>query len=241
MSGFILLGDYLRLIVAIVLPSVIWTSKNCAGFSGKTQLLYAISITSSYLYSSFTSYRPRSETEKKCICVLATWLTVYLMYKKFKDTYNRHEDSFKIKYLILPVAILAVIFNQGFSLQAVKFVYSELLKFRFSYINTFWSFGLFLEAVAILPQLWMFYRDKTNTEKTRSIVFYYIYAMWAYRGFYTISLTYESGPHADGFIDFSACLQFVIYLAFLFAYMLRGLPSNDETEVTDKATAALYI
>lgn len=68
----------------------------------------------------------------------ATYATVYLMFFKFRSTYMRESDTFRVELLIIPSALLAVLINHDFS----PF---ELL----------WTFSIYLEAVAILPQLFL--------------------------------------------------------------------------------------
>ncbi|KAK4701433.1 ER lumen protein retaining receptor, partial [Phenoliferia sp. Uapishka_3] len=66
---------------------------------------------------------------------------VYLMKFKFKPTQDPAIDTLRLEYLLGPCAVLALIFNYRFSP-------SELL----------WAFSIYLEAVGILPQLFMLQR-----------------------------------------------------------------------------------
>ncbi len=51
----------------------------------------------------------------KIIYLVSTFFTLYLIYRKFKATYDRNHDTFRIEFLILPSAILALIWNHEFS------------------------------------------------------------------------------------------------------------------------------
>ena len=69
-----------------------------------------------------------------------------------------------------PCALLSLIFNY-------KFTLSEIL----------WSFSIFLESVAILPQLFMLQR----TGEAETITTHYLAALGAYRAFYIPNWIYR--------------------------------------------------
>lgn len=41
--------------------------------------------------------------------------TVYLIYTKFKATYDGNHDTFRMEFLLLPCAVLAIVVNHEFS------------------------------------------------------------------------------------------------------------------------------
>jgi ER lumen protein retaining receptor len=50
------------------------------------------------------------------------------MYRKFRATYDRNHDTFRIEFLILPSAVLALLWNHEFSvLEVGVFVFLELI------------------------------------------------------------------------------------------------------------------
>ncbi len=55
----------------------------------------------------------------KVVYLASTYLTIYLIYIKFKSTYDRNHDSFRIELLLLPTAALAFIWNHEFSVLEV--------------------------------------------------------------------------------------------------------------------------
>ncbi|XP_065215475.1 ER lumen protein-retaining receptor 3-like [Planococcus citri] len=223
MNNFRIAGDIIRFIAVIALPIKLWTSKSAAGVSGKTQILYALVCTSRYvdlfLYHIFIS---PYNTAFKILFVAVAYLTVYLIYGKLKDTYSRNEDSFKIGYLVSAAAVLAVIFNYGWS--GTIITYPEVLDGGFSFLETSWAFSQYLEAVAIVPQLLMVYQDKTN--ETKSFIFYYLYALGLYRALYAMNWVYKY--HAQHFTDVisdsAGFVQLTIYVVFAFVYVMRESP-----------------
>jgi ER lumen protein retaining receptor len=55
----------------------------------------------------------------KVIYIVSSYGTIYLIYLKFKSTYDRSHDSFRIEVLILPSIALALIWNHEFSVLEV--------------------------------------------------------------------------------------------------------------------------
>lgn len=71
----------------------------------------------------------------KIIYLISTFLTLYLIYVKFKTTYDRNHDSFRIELLILPTLALSFIWNHDFSVFEVRSLEKKnnLSKKNFSY------------------------------------------------------------------------------------------------------------
>lgn len=113
------------------------------GISGKSQILFAIVFTTRYLdlltayislYNScmkvghwgfcgpFHIYTMLSTLNDKHLFVVlqviyigCSYATVYLIYMKFRATYDGNHDSFRVEFLIVPVGGLAVLVNHDFS------------------------------------------------------------------------------------------------------------------------------
>jgi ER lumen protein retaining receptor len=47
----------------------------------------------------------------KIVYIVATYLTIYLIYRKFRLTYDRNHDAFRVELLIIPAAALSFIWN----------------------------------------------------------------------------------------------------------------------------------
>jgi hypothetical protein len=75
-----------------------------------------------------------------------------------------------VEYLLGPALFLGVLFNYSYSLTEI-----------------FWSFSIFLEAVAILPQLFILQR----TGEAETITTHYLAALGAYRGLYIPNWIYR--------------------------------------------------
>lgn len=94
----------------------------------------------------------------------------HLLSCSYRPTNDPSIDTFRIEYLLGPSAVLALIFNYSFAP-------TEIL----------WSFSIFLESVAILPQLFMLQR----TGEAETITTHYLAALGAYRGLYLPNWIYR--------------------------------------------------
>lgn len=90
-----------------------------SGISGKSQILFAIVYTTRYL-DLVTTYISAYNTFMKVVFIAASYATVYLMYIKFKATYDHNHDTFRIEFLLVPAAVLALLINHDFTLLEVS-------------------------------------------------------------------------------------------------------------------------
>lgn len=58
--------------------------------------------------------------ERQVVFIAASYATLYLMYVKFKATYDRNQDTFRVEFLLIPVTILALILNHEFTIFEVS-------------------------------------------------------------------------------------------------------------------------
>lgn len=203
MNVFRLGGDLAHLIAIIILLLKIWTTRSCAGISGKSQILFALTFTARYL-DLFTNFVSVYNSVMKMVYLAAAFATLYLMYVKFKATYDHNHDTFRLEFLILPSAALALIINHEFSV-----------------IEVMWTFSIYLEAVAILPQLFMV----SKTGEAESITSHYLFALGSYRALYIVNWVYRY--YMEGFYDMIATLagivQTVLYCDFFYLYITKVL------------------
>ncbi|KAL0112951.1 hypothetical protein PUN28_012299 [Cardiocondyla obscurior] len=203
MNGFRLLGDLSHLLAIIILLLKIWKTRSCAGISGKSQILFAIVCTTRYL-DLFTTFISAYNTLMKIVFIATSFATVFLMYVKFKATYDHNHDTFRIEFLILPAFVLALLINQELSV-----------------LEVLWTFSIYLESVAILPQLFLV----TKTGEAESITSHYLFALGSYRGLYLFNWIYRywSEGHYDLIAIFAGLVQTVLYCDFFYLYITKVL------------------
>lgn len=88
------------------------------GLSGKSQIMFALVFTTRYL-DLLTTFVSLYNSVMKIIFVASSIATVYLICIKFKATYDTNHDTFRIEFLIVPVAGLALLVNHEFSVLEV--------------------------------------------------------------------------------------------------------------------------
>ncbi|VDD76643.1 unnamed protein product [Mesocestoides corti] len=202
MNIFRLLGDMSHLLAIILLLLKIWKTRSCAGLSGKTQLMFALIFTTRYL-DLFIYFVSTYNMLMKIAFVILSYLTCYLMFFKFKTTYNKEDDNFRILYLIIPSFILALLVNH-----------------QFSPVEVLWTFSIYLEAVAILPQLHMI----TKTGEAETITAHYLFALGSYRALYIVNWIYRyvNEDSYELIAIVAGSIQTVLYVDFFYLYVTRG-------------------
>lgn len=90
----------------------------CVGLSGKSQIMFAVVFTTRYL-DLLTTFVSLYNSVMKVIFIVSAVATVFLIYVKFKATYDINHDTFRIEFLMIPVAGLALLVNHEFSVLEV--------------------------------------------------------------------------------------------------------------------------
>ncbi|KAJ7984773.1 hypothetical protein DPEC_G00358260 [Dallia pectoralis] len=203
MNIFRLTGDLSHLAAIIILLLKIWKTRSCAGISGKSQILFALVFTTRYL-DLLTSFISLYNTGMKVIYIGCAYATVYLIYAKFKATYDGNHDTFRVEFLVVPVGGLAFLVNHDFSP-----------------LEILWTFSIYLESVAILPQLFMI----SKTGEAETITTHYLFFLGLYRALYLINWIWRF--YFEGFFDMIAIVagvvQTILYCDFFYLYVTKVL------------------
>ncbi|CAI4223731.1 unnamed protein product [Auanema sp. JU1783] len=211
MNIFRLSADLAHLAAIAILLHKIWKSRSCEGISGRSQVLFGLVFIARYL-DIFTNFISPYNTLMKLFYLVTSIGTVYLVLHKFKATYDRNNDTLRVEFLVAPCAILALLINH-------EFTFMEIL----------WTFSIYLEAVAIMPQLFMLSRTK-NAE---TITAHYLFALGSYRGLYIINWIYRY--YTENFFDpiavVAGIVQTVLYADFFYLYVTQVLQVNRKFEM----------
>lgn len=203
MNIFRLAGDLAHVFAIIILLLKIWKTRSCAGISGKSQVLFALVYLTRYL-DLFTTYVSLYNSVMKVIFLASSGATVYLMYVKFKATYDHNHDSFRVEFLLAPSVLLSLLINHDFTVMEVL-----------------WTFSIYLESVAILPQLFMV----SKTGEAESITSHYLFALGSYRALYLLNWIYRYfvESHYDLIAIFAGVVQTILYCDFFYLYITKVL------------------
>ena len=141
----------------------------------------------------------------KMIFISASAYTIYLMKNEYRPTHDPNIDTFKSRYLLCGAAALAIIFPY-------KFTPSELL----------WTFSIWLESVAILPQLFMVQR----TGEAETITTHYLFALGIYRALYIPNWIwrYYVNNYTDPIAVLAGIVQTALYCDFFYIYWTKWVP-----------------
>jgi ER lumen protein retaining receptor len=168
MNLFRFLGDMSHILSFIALLHKVVKGKSAAGLSLKTQELFLIVFCSRYI-DLFWNFSSLYNWFLKVIFIGCSGAIVYFirMGAPQRATYNAELDNFPMQYLIGPCALAGVLINQD----------------HYSPFEMIWAFSIYLEAVAILPQLFLLQKQG----EVENLTSHYVAALGAYRGMYLLN------------------------------------------------------
>eukprot|EP01126_Amoeba_proteus_P059184 TRINITY_DN770_c0_g1_i1.p1 TRINITY_DN770_c0_g1~~TRINITY_DN770_c0_g1_i1.p1 ORF type:complete len:222 (+),score=11.94 TRINITY_DN770_c0_g1_i1:130-795(+) len=204
MNWFRILGDLLHLLSFVVLIHKMRRQKSCAGISLKTQFLYLVVFICRYLDLPWNLLHPTAMhlylAAMKVIFIGATATAIYYIYSKYRKTYNQDEDSFPTYYIIIPCFLLALVLNDSFT-----------------FFEVMWTFSIYLEALTILPQLFLL----QATSNVETLTSHYVFCLGGYRFLYLLNwiyrYVYEDDP-VQWLVWVSGSVQTFLYLDFFYYY-----------------------
>ncbi|PWN89839.1 putative ERD2-ER lumen protein-retaining receptor [Acaromyces ingoldii] len=204
MNIFRFFGDLSHLASIFILIHKIQLSRSCRGISFKTQLLYTVVFVTRYLdiFVEDSFYR----IIMKLFFIGSSVYILYLMRIKFRPTHDPAIDTIRLEYLMGPAAVLAILFHyRNPDLGVIK--------------ETLWAFSIYLEAVAILPQLFMLQR----TGEAETITTHYLFALGAYRALYIPNWIYRyfTEKAIDPISILAGLVQTGLYLDFFYIYFTK--------------------
>lgn len=185
-----------------LLINSITRSKSVAGISLKTQYLYTLVYLTRYVDLIYGPKGSLYNFIMKIVYISTSIYIIHLMTQKYKPTHNPNIDTFKVEYIL-----------------GGCFVTSLILNLQFSFTEIVWAFSIWLESVAILPQLFMI----TRTGEAESLTTHYIFALGIYRGLYILNWAWKwaVGAPFDWVSVFAGIIQTGLYSDFFWVYYTR--------------------
>ncbi|CAM6051081.1 unnamed protein product [Sphagnum compactum] len=206
MNIFRLAGDMTHLMSIIVLLLKIHSIKSCAGISLKTQELYAIVFATRYLDLFHLQHAALAlsfyNMAMKLIFLATSFSIVWYMryHKVVRRTYDKEHDTFKYYILVLPCFLLALLINNKFTIREVL-----------------WTFSVYLEAVAIVPQLVLLQKTRNVDNLTGN----YVFLLGAYRSLYLLNWVYRyltENQYQQWITWIAGIVQTALYADFFYYY-----------------------
>jgi ER lumen protein retaining receptor len=131
---------------------------------------------------------------------------LYLMLHAYRPTNDPNLDTFRVQYLLGAAAVLAILFP-----------------YEYSFFEILWAFSIWLESVAILPQLFMLQR----TGEAETITTHYLFALGLYRALYIPNWIFRYFTEAKHKVDYIAVaagiIQTILYSDFFWIYYTKVL------------------
>ncbi|KAH0453506.1 hypothetical protein IEQ34_017830 [Dendrobium chrysotoxum] len=203
MNIFRLAGDMTHLFSVLVLLLKIYATKSCSGISLKTQELYALVFLTRYL-DLLTVFVSIYNSVMKVVFISSSIAIVWCMraHPLVRRTYDKELDTFRHYILVGGSFLLALIFHDEFTVREVL-----------------WAFSIYLEAVAILPQLVLLQRSRNVDNLTGQYVFF----LGAYRALYILNWIYRyfTEKYYSRWISWIAgIVQTALYIDFFYYYFI---------------------
>jgi ER lumen protein retaining receptor len=146
------------------------------------------------------------------------------MLNDFKPTHDPNNDTFKVQYLLAFSAVMAILFPY-------KYTPTEVL----------WAFSIWLESVAILPQLFMLQR----TGEAETITTHYLFALGSYRALYIPNWLYRYFVETPSFVDpiavIAGIVQTVLYSDFFYIYYTKYVAPFCEIHRSSRLTSSCRV
>jgi len=122
----------------------------------------------------------------------------------YKPTNDPNQDTFRVQYLLGGAAVLAILFP-----------------YYYTFWEILWAFSIWLESVAILPQLFMLQR----TGEAETITTHYLFALGIYRALYIPNWIYRYLTEVNHKVDWIALIagviQTILYSDFFWIYYTK--------------------
>eukprot|EP00092_Neocalanus_flemingeri_P040351 GFUD01043949.1.p1 GENE.GFUD01043949.1~~GFUD01043949.1.p1 ORF type:complete len:213 (+),score=54.78 GFUD01043949.1:205-843(+) len=203
MNLFRMLGDLSHYLAILTIFIKIISSKSCQGISGKSQILFLFVFITRYL-DIFTNFISMYNTSIKIFFIIRTLTNIFLVFVKYKGTISSDLDTFRIEFLLLGAALLALFINHEFVVMEV-----------------FWTFSVYLEAVSIIPQLSV----SSHGKSVEPVMLLYLAALGCHKLFYIFNWIHRY--YNEGFYDFIAVsagsVQTAIYANFFVLHAIKRL------------------
>jgi ER lumen protein retaining receptor len=200
-------GDLLHLASFFILLLKMYSSRSVKGVSFKTQALYVLVFATRYvdLFWNFASYY---NWVMKVVFLALSILICYVMkyQSPYCKTYDAQFDDFNVLFLIVPSFVLACFVNEYFSI-----------------FEVLWTFSIYLEAVAIIPQLIVVHKHARETGGfVDTLSSHYVFALGGYRALYLLNWIYRlftEKAYSNWIVWIAGLVQTAIYCDFFWYYL----------------------
>lgn len=212
MNIFRLCGDFCHALSIIILLRRLITARNAQGISLRSEELRFLVFATRYT-DLFTNYYSLYNSVMKMVYLSSSLGIIYaICYKRpICETYDKEQDTFPhVKFAIVPCGVLALltyVLGGWHQFNPDSYYLQELL----------WMFSIYLEAVAILPQLVLLRRYRIVENLTGNYImlrglYRFLYIInWVYRAYYEPGYQHRYIVYACGVLQTALYIEFFYY------------------------------
>jgi ER lumen protein retaining receptor len=190
----------MHLISILILLYKMLSKHTAQGVSGKTQICYFVVFCTRYVNGTFF-IPPLYNIIFRFLFVGSSLLIVAVMHTSLRLTYEKRHDTFRITFIFLVSAVLSWLRIGRQSVQAFA-----------------WTFSLWVESVAILPQMILLGRSRRTDVLNREYVFF----LSLYRVFYLLNWVAELLERKEETLSvlwLTGIVQTIVYSDFIYHYI----------------------
>lgn len=225
-SFLLTFGSFVRAFAFAILIFKALSQKSVAGLSLKTVEIYGFvfvfRLFSILRYQGYLPYDSSGDWLYSLLEIMAFLMVlgvIYLIMFQYKSTYEVKYDAFGnlhvpeelgIVYLVVPCILFGMLFHPNLNMNW--------------FADVSWAISLYLEAVAILPQLYMFQKRGGGTVETCISQFVYALAFGSFLHLWFWLFSYqelgekEAGSHVGYLVIIAQIGHMIIMADFLYFY-----------------------
>jgi len=224
-----------------------WTSKTAKGVSVKSLELYGLTFAFRLLsILRHQGYLPFDKTGDwfyhlvETLSFLSVGLAIFGVFGPLKPSYDEKYDKFGnfhipsefgAAYLAIPAIILAVLFHPALN--------------REFFSDTCWTLSMYLEAIAMVPQIYMFQKQAADEGGTvEPLIGHTVFALGFSRVFELIfwlssfkELSDHAGSRIPGYIVLLSQFAHLVIMADFFYYYFKSLTKGQPMELPTSYSA----
>mmetsp|Transcript_20795 Transcript_20795/g.63986 ORF Transcript_20795/g.63986 Transcript_20795/m.63986 type:complete len:301 (-) Transcript_20795:54-956(-) len=240
-------GSLTRCFAVLLLVTKLQQSQSATGISAKSLHAYFFVFASRLLsilrHDGYLPYDRSGDWIYHCVEVascLAVIVALLLVHGPYKRTYDATLDAFGnlapippalgAAALIVPAFVFAAVFHPGLNKDFLS--------------DTTWTFAMYLESFAILPQLFLFQKASKQTATVDYLVGHFVAALGLSRVvemlFWMNSFTELADRNGNKYVGIlvlgTQCLHLIIMLDFFFFYfrsVSKGVPISLPRQASD--------
>lgn len=235
-SFLIVLSSIIQLLSFTIIVYKVYNSQNASGLSINTFICYLILLSSRLCSTLFyNGYLPSDQAGDwfyqmtELGSLVCTVLLIYMISSTFKDTANLFDDTVSWKYLVVPAGALALLVHTALNKNFIT--------------DVLWTFSMYLETVAIYPQIYLFQKKAGQIENFTS---HYV-ALQGLSRLFSLLFWYDTYPELNEsiedsfslfhnycgyFIILSQIIQLLIMIDYYYLYF-KSLFSGEKMTVSN--------